>query len=570
MKKQTLLLTMAVVMLTFFSCKPPKEFIDSLNVTPSPAEYCAGKVEVKIEGTFPQKYFTKKMEMIVTPYLVSNIDGKVTKAQSKVYQGEKVKGNATTVNYKVGGKYSQTAVFTYTPDMLSSQMWLEVVIKVGKKEYQIDPILVNLGVNVTPLLVSLEPGSGNLSALIAPDKFQRIIEEKKEADIYYVIQQAQIRNVELKRPDVVAMQQAISEAAKASNEELKSLEISSYCSPDGGMELNENLVNARARNSEKYYEQLFKKNKVQVEIDQKLTAEDWAGFKKLLEASNIQDKDVILRVLNMHQDPEQREIEMKKLAAAYKVIADQILPELRRSQMNLTIDIIGKSDEEIKELMKTDPKALTEDEILYCATLYNTWPEKAAIYKKCTEVYPNASRAYNNLGVAEYEQGQIDAAGRAFAKALQMETKNATYNYNNGLIALANGNISKAQEFFGNAGGVGPALNYANGAIAVLNCEYSKAVSLFGDSKSNNAAVANICNKNYTGAMNILNAVKEPNAMTYYLKAVVDARTNNVNALINDLTKAIQMNPELAELAALDVEFLPFADNNQVVVIYKK
>ena len=395
--------------------------------------------------------------MIVTPYLVSNLDGKVTKAESKVYVGEKVKGiNGTTINYKVGGKYTQTAKFTYTPDMESSQMWLEVVVKVGKKEYVIDPILVNLGVNVTPLLVSVGPGTGDLNALIAPDKFQRVIQEKKEADIYYVIQQAQIRNVELKRTDVEALQQAIKEAATAPNEEMTSLEISSYCSPDGGMELNENLVNARARNAERYYEQLFKKNKVQVEIDQKLTAEDWAGFKKLLEASNIQDKDVILRVLNMHQDPEQREIEIKKLAAAYKVIADQILPELRRSQMTLTIDIIGKSDEEIKELMKTDPKALTEDEILYCATLYNNWAEKAAIYTKCTEIYPKSSRAFNNLGAADYEQGQLDAASRAFTKALQMEPKNATYNYNNGLIALNNGNIAKAQEFFGNAGGVGP------------------------------------------------------------------------------------------------------------------
>ena len=272
----------------------------------------------------------------------------------------------------------------------------------------------------------------------------------------------------------------------------------------------------------------------------------------------------------MHQDPEQREIEMKKLAAAYKVIADQILPELRRSQMTLTIDIIGKSDEEIKELMKTDPKALTEDEILYCATLYNNWAEKAAIYTKCTEIYPKSSRAFNNLGAADYEQGQLDAASRAFTKALQMEPKNATYNYNNGLIALNNGNIAKAQEFFGNAGGVGPALNYANGCIAILNCEYGKAVSLFGDSKSNNAALANILNNNYTAAMNILNAVPAPNAMTYYLKAIVAARTNDVNALINNLSTAIQMNPDLAIKAALDVEFLPFADNDQVVVIYKR
>ena len=145
MKKQTLFLTMVIVVLTFFACKPPKEFVDNITVTPNPLEYRAGKVEVKIEGTFPQKYFTKKMEMVVTPYLVSNINGNVTKAQSKVYQGEKVKGNNTTVNYKVGGKYSQTAVFNYTPDMESSQLWLEVTIKVGKKDYVIEPVLVAMG-----------------------------------------------------------------------------------------------------------------------------------------------------------------------------------------------------------------------------------------------------------------------------------------------------------------------------------------------------------------------------------------------------------------------------------------
>ena len=569
MKKQTLFLTMVIVVLTFFACKPPKEFVDNITVTPNPLEYRAGKVEVKIEGTFPQKYFTKKMEMIVTPYLVSNINGNVTKAQSKVYQGEKVKGNNTTVNYKVGGKYSQTAVFNYTPDMESSQLWLEVTIKVGKKDYVIDPVLVAMGVNVTPLLVTFQPGAGDVTALIAPDKFQRVIQEKKEAEIYYVIQQSYIRPQELKRADVEAMAAAIKQASTAENEKMVDMVISSYCSPDGGMELNENLVKARAKSADTMYEKLFKKNKADVTIDNKLTAEDWAGFKKLMEASNIQDKDVILRVLSMYQDPEQREAEMRKLAAAYKTIADQILPELRRSTMTLTIDVIGKSDEEIMNLMNTDPSKLTEDEMLYAATLVPTWEQKAAIYKKTTEVYPNCSRAFNNLGAANFEMGKLAEASRGFSKALQMEPKNPTYNFNCALIQLCEGNMAKAQEYLGNAGGVGEPLNQINGCIAILNGDYAKAVSLFGNYKSNNAALANICNKNYTNAMNILNAVPSPNAMTYYLKAVVCARTNDANGVYNNLSTALQQDPNLKTTAARSVEFLPYLENEQIIILMR-
>ena len=93
MKKQSLILTLALVVLTFFGCKPPKEFIDSIKATPNPAEYKGGKIEVVFEGSFPDKYFGKKMTMQVVPVLTT-ADGKVYKAAPVNYQGEKVKDNS--------------------------------------------------------------------------------------------------------------------------------------------------------------------------------------------------------------------------------------------------------------------------------------------------------------------------------------------------------------------------------------------------------------------------------------------------------------------------------------------
>ncbi len=568
MRKQTLFLTLALVVLTFFGCKPPKEFIDKLDVTPSPLEMHAGEVKVTIEGSFPDKYFTKKMTLTITPVLKFS-NGKEVKAEPKTYQGEKVKGNEATIKYKTGGKYSQTAKFKYEEGMEQSELMLECVVVSGSKQYTLPMFKIADGVNITPNLVSLQPGTGDLNAAIGADKFQRIIEEKEEAQINYLINQSFVRYSEMKTEDVVALTKAIKVAKEAENREIVGLDISSYASPDGTLELNEKVSNRRSEASKKYIERQIKRLKAEVSIDSKFTAEDWEGFKTLIENSSIQDKEIILRVLSMQSDPEQREKEIKNLAAVYETIAEEILPELRRSKMTLTVNIIGKSDEEISRLAKEDAKALNLEEILYAATLVQDLEAKAIIYTKATEIFPTCSRAINNLGMVRYEQGKVEEATRCFEKAMEINSSTPFVNYNNGLIALANGDIAKAEEFFGNAGGVGDGLNIANGVIAITKGQYKKAADLLKNSKSNNAALANLLNKNNTSARNIATDVKVKNATTFYLNAIICARTNDANGVVANLKNAIAADAKYKARAAKDIEFKAMAENAEFANLVK-
>ena len=554
MKKQSLILTLALVVLTFFGCKPPKEFIDSIKATPNPAEYKGGKIEVVFEGNFPEKYFGKKMTMTVTPVLTT-ADGKTYKAEAVNYQGEKVKENNTIIKYKVGGKYTQTATWDYVEGMENGVITLEAAGNYGKKEYTLEPIKVLEGVNITPLLVTVKAGTDDLKPAITADKFQRIIEETTDAQIKFLVNQSNIRSSEKRTEAIVALTKAIKEAKAAENKEFKSIEISSYASPEGELDWNEKLSNRRGEASSKYINRELKKLKASVNIDSKFTAEDWDGFQKLVEASSIEDKAVILRVLSMYTDPQQREQEIKNIAVAYKAIAEEILPELRRSKMTLTVNVIGKSDEEISKLAKEDAKQLNVEELLYAATLVADNAAKAEIYTKATEIYANDYRTFNNLGMALYAQGKCEEAARCFAKALELAPNCPNVNYNNGLIALCKKDIAKAEEFFGKAGGVGKDLDYANGAIAILKGNYKKAAELFGAAATNNAALANILNKNNGAARKALENVANPNAVTAYLKAILAARTNNATEYETNIAEASKC-AKLAERAKTDVEFV--------------
>lgn len=567
MKKQNLILTLVLAVLVLFACKPPKEFLDNLEVSVNPLESHAGKVEVTIDGTFPVKYFTKNMILTVTPVLKSKTSDATFVGEPVSYQGEKIKGNDDAISYKMGGKYSQKVVFTYVPEMESSELWLEVEAKIKDKVYTIPAVKVADGVNITPLLVALQPGE--VAAKIEKDEFQRVIEERQEAEIKFLIQQSEIRKSEVKSETVVSLTKRIDEANKAANLEMKGLEVASYASPDGGIELNEKLANKRDKESVKFIDKELKKLKATVTIDSKFTAQDWDGFQKLMEGSNIQDKEVILRVLSMYSDSEQRETEIKNLSAAYKSIADDILPQLRRSKITLLIDVIGRSDAEIDSLAKINAEVLSVEELLYAGTLVTDLASKEAVYTKVTEVYPSEYRGFNNLGVVKYEQGDVAAAGRCFAKALELAPKNAPVNFNSGLVALANGDDATAEEFFGNAGGVGDALNYVNGAIAIKKADYKKAVTLFGNAKMNNAALAKIMTKDYAGARSILDGVEKPTATTNYLLAIVGARTNDRELAKVNLEKAVAADAKLKEKAVKDVEFMEFMKDEAFAAIVK-
>ncbi|MBQ5626305.1 MAG: tetratricopeptide repeat protein, partial [Paludibacteraceae bacterium] len=404
---------------------------------------------------------------------------------------------------------------------------------------------------------------------ITADKFQRIIQEMQEADIHFLIQQSTLRNSELKSQEMKDLHAAIKSADTTANKAINKLEVAGYASPDGEAGLNEKLANARQDKAEKYLQKQLKRAKVNTTIESNVTAEDWEGFQKAMEASNIQDKELVLRVLSMYTDPEEREAQIKNLSAVYKTIADEVLPALRRSRLILTTDLIGKSDEEIAELMKNNPAALQVEEALYAATLTEDANEKLAIYKKVAELFANEYRAYNNMGMIYFAQGNVAEARRCFAKALQLEPNNADVHYNAGIAAMAENDLAQAEQHLGKAAGTEGNLNAAMGTLYTMKGDYAAAKNAYGDAPSNNAAVQQILNEDYAAARQTLAKVAKPNATTAYLAAIVASRTNDRNAVYSNLKLAIERDAQLKATAKTDIEFAKFAEDAQFQAIVK-
>lgn len=552
MRKQSLLIAAAsALLLTSCSSKLGELTADNFKVVPNPLEAEVGQVPATINGTFPEKYMKKKAVVTVTPEL-RYADGKVARGTSATFQGEKVKGNDQTISYKVGGNYTMKSNFAYVPDMLKSELYLTFDAKVGKKSVEVPAVKVANGVIATSMLYT--ETAENAQACIAPDAFQRITAQKQDANIKFLIQQANLRRSELKNNSVkefVELLKRINDDKKNLN--LNNIEISAYASPDGGFELNEKLASNRKKNTEKYLQKELKKIKMESPVDAKYTAQDWEGFQELVKASNIQDKDVILRVLSMYKDPEEREQQIKNMSAGFKELAEGVLPELRRARLTINYEVVGRSNEEIKEQYNADAKVLTVEELLYAATLTDNATEKEGIYKTTTQVYPNDARAYNNLATLEFAKGNYSAAKNYAQKALSVNAKCQEANANLGLIALQAGDVKAAEALIAKA----PEANGISEILGNLNLakgNYSQAISNFAKTNSNSAALAQIMNKNYSAAAQVLNNVKNANAMTEYLKAVLNARQGNNSAAATALKNAIAKDPSLAKYAANDLE----------------
>ncbi len=548
-KKLYLPLLMAVV-LAFTSCskKIGEMNADFFNVTPQPLVAVGGIVPATIDGTFPEKFFTKKSVVTVTPVLV--YEGGETKATPFVYQGEKVVGNDQTISYKMGGNISMKTAFEYIPEMRKSELYLDFAVVTGAKNYTLPRVKVADGVVATSTFATAE----GADAAIAADGFERITTEDFAAKILFLIQQSNLRNNQLTTAQMDEMKAAMKGAEEAENQRISGLNIASAASPDGTMELNTRLAMNREKNTTNYMERVLSRDKLTADIFAEFTAEDWAGLQELVENSNIQDKELILRVLSMYNSPEERERELKNLAAAFTQLADEILPQLRYSKVTATIETIGKSDEEIAELAKNDPKALNVEELLYAATLTDDNATKLAIYEDATEIYPNDYRAYNNIGCIYFEEGNIAKAEDMFKRAQKVDPASAEVAMNLGMVAMANRDFASAQQYFGQAAGVAE-LPAALGTLYTERGEYQKAVSAFGDTKSNNAAVAQICAGDYNTAKNTLSGVAKKDALTYYLMAVVGARTNNQNMVSSNLKEAVKLDPSMAKVAMDDIEF---------------
>lgn len=548
------LLMLALLVMTSCSSKMGALKSSYFTTTPEVLEAVGGKVPVTINGQFPEKFFKKNVTLTVTPVL--KWDGGQVEGEAATFQGEKVEGNYKTINYKNGGNFVMRTNFNYQPEMAKSELYLNFKVQKNGKTYDLPAVKIADGVLSTSELVKNTLSSAGTTT--AEDAYQRIIKQKKEANIMFLIQQANLRNSELKSSSVNDFNKAVKDVnADKKGKAIDNIEISAYASPDGGVSLNDKLANKRENNTSSYLKKQLKKGKVNTNVDSKYTAQDWEGFQELVSKSNIQDKDLILRVLSMYQDPEKRETEIHNISAAFKDLADEILPQLRRSRLTLNYQLIGRSDEEINETLKSDPKALNVEELLYSATLTNNDSEKKDIYNKATEYFPQDYRAYNNLGELSYKAGDYASAASYYKKAVELNSNSAEANTNLGLISLLNGDKESAETYLSKGTGA-KTLNEALGNLYVSQGQYDRAVSSFGDTASNSAALAQILSKNYSSASTTLNNIKNGDAYTSYLKAIVGARTNDSSAVINNLKDAINQNSSLAKRAAKDLEFAKY------------
>ena len=524
---------------------------DNFTVTPNPLETQAGQVPATINGTFPEKYMKKKAVVTVTPEL-RYADGQVAKGNSATFQGEKVRGHDQTISYKVGGRYTMKTAFNYVPDMQKSEMYLTFDARIGKKQQKVPAVKVANGVIATSELYKKTLASE--SGIIAPDTFQRVNEKKQEANIKFLINQANIRKSELKNNSVQEFVQMLKKInADREGFNIQNVEIQAYASPEGGVKFNDQLAGKRQNESEKYVKGTLKQNKVNADIDAHYTAQDWDGFQKLVAASNLQDKDVILRVLSMYEDPQEREQQIRNMSAGFRELADGILPELRRSRLIINYETIGRSDEQIEQQYKDDAAKLSADELLYLATFDKTPAEQEAIYTKATQIYDKDYRAYNNLAALALAKGDKAAAQKYAEKAASLGSDTPEAQANMGLLALVNGNVQDAERAISKSAN-SENVKAALGALNIAKGNYAQAEQYFGKTNSNTAALAQLLNKNYAAAAKTLDKVQTPNAMTDYLHAVVAARRGNKFAASSYLKEALQKDPSLKQYAENDLE----------------
>jgi tetratricopeptide (TPR) repeat protein len=524
-------------------------------VTPQVLQTDAGIVPVTIKGIFPQKYFDKKTTLTATPVLTYE-GGETPYEKVQVLQGESVQANNTVIQYN-GGDFTYNSTVPYKDAMKVSKLVLKVHAVRGSKSLDFDPVPLADGVIATSTLV-MKHGK----TITMKDNFQRIIPENKIADINYVINKSEIRPTELKAEDIIALKDYIKAVSADPNFQLKSAAVSSYASPDGKFDLNEKLSGNRGVSADKFIKKEFAKieaAKTQGFFDSKTTAEDWDGFKAEVEKSNIQDKDLILRVLSMYSDPDVREKEIKNMASAFESLKTDILPKLRRSKMIINVDKIGRTDEQILAQAKSDPKVLSLEEMLYAATLTTDNNEKLAFYSAAAEAYPKCIRAANNVGVTLLALGKTDEALAAFDKAKAIDFNDVVKN-NIGAAYMAKGDLVKAGESYKSMAVATPESKFGQGVIAITEGKYDEAVNLLGTEPCFNLALAQLLKKDVNKAKATLDSMKEmcKCGSPSYLKAVVGARLDDRNYMLNGLREAVGFKADWKAYAKTDLELAKF------------
>jgi Flp pilus assembly protein TadD len=578
--KKGIVVVLAILLLT--GCASLEKMKKNANliqykVVPEVLETHAGKVDVGISGNFPVKYFIKNATMLVTPVL-TYAEGEYPLPVINL-QGEKISANNKVVGYDAGGSFKYSQNFAFQDPMRKSDLILKIKAQKGKKSVDFEPVIIGKGILATSTLMANIPHpligirrETNNTGIYDPaiDPFQRVVPEEMVADIMYLINSSELRKEEKKSSDVQSYISYTKGAAGDNKKEVKKVEVIAYASPDGSLDLNTDLASEREKASTKFLEGEISEAKILEKLRTKYMPEDWEGFKQLMEKSNIQDKDLILRVLAMYTDPEVREKQIKNLTETFTQIKDEILPKLRRAKLYTSVDLIGKSDEELLALAESNPGSLNQAELLYAATLTEDPARKLKIYNSFSQIFPTDWRGPNNAGFALAQQFKYSEAKPYFEKAEKLKSTEPIIKNNLGTVALSENNIPQAEEYFGIAAGLGDDVNYNLGLVNIRKGDYSKATQYFEGLSDPNTALVKIITGNYPGAKRDLESFQRPRCyMKEYLKAIIGARTNDDKLFFESLKKALEYNPEWKAKARTEMEFAKYFENTDFQAITK-
>lgn len=544
-------------------------------VTPEVLETHAGDVDVAIDGRFPAGYFDKKATLTATPVII--YENGQTELEPVTLQGEKVRDNNKVISYNAGGAFNYKDAADFAEAMRKSELIVRMTATKGAKSLDFNPVKVADGVLATSTMVVNHPKAilgvqreANTTGKYDPsiDAFQRVVPDEMVADILYLINRANLRNEEITKEEIAEYLEYTQKANSEERIDLKGIEVSAYASPDGTIDLNTELAGKRKDSSSDFLAEKLREMGINFNPRTKYTPEDWEGFKEKLEASNIQDKELILRVLSMYKDPEVREREIRNLSETFTVLADEILPQLRRAKLQTSVELIGKTDEELMALAKSDPASLNPAELLYAATLFEDLNEQLAVYNDFIKVYPGDWRGPNNAGYVLVKQMKYNEAAPLFSQAEELKNDDPVVKNNLGVSALYEGEVDEAETLFGAAAGAGDEVNYNLGLVSIKKANYDQAVNYFRDFQDMNTGLAKMLTGDNNGALRDLEAFNAPGCfMKEYLKAVIGARTARENLLFESLEAAIDLNPELKAKAKTDLEFAKYFSNQRFMEI---
>jgi len=524
-------------------------------------------VAINVSGRYPEKFFHKKAVANVKPVMRDAQTGNVVKEFETIkLVGEAAEGEGTKINW-AGGSFSVSKKVPYEPAMENVKVEIQVEAGYKTKTKTFDAVPIGTGTITTPLWVQSDE-----KPILGKDRFTKVSPRSATAEINYLIQSSVVRPEELRQDDIKALE-AYMDKGVTYKYTWKNVEINAYASPDGETALNENLASDRANTAMRAIQGLFKKKKIQEGTKDELytknpRGEDWQGFQQKMQASNIADKDMILRILNMYSDDKKREQEIKNLAATYVVIAEEILPPLRRSVITINAEEQAKADDELKRLVKENPSELTIEEILYTATLYNDLNQKLEVYKAAAQVYPNDWRGHNNVGYVYVLENKIAEAKAEFEKAANASGSEKVVMNNMGVVTRLMGDRKKAMEYYEKGKGAGAEVNYNIGILNIMSGDYEDAVSNMSSFNTFNTALAQVLNKNNDSALNTIEASDaKATAEGYYLKAIIGARTANNEMVANNLKAAIEKDASLKEKAKKDAEFITAREDAAVSAV---